>query len=171
MKYVGSHYTLDNYFKGAYGANDALFSSQSNDQIWGIDLWNWYVTNIQTLFLIKRYIMNAFSAVQWDTHIDWIQWTHTYIQWNAIHIHTLIEAFWRRYVFYFMHTHIHTCVGVVCEPSRLNLLSSSSFVTCELSTGGNTFDLALVQPLLPFVQPIVMLLLTLAWNQTRALVW
>ena len=41
---------------------------------------------------------------------------------------------------HFMHTHIHTCMGIVSRPSRLFLLSSSSFIVHEMSTSSTTTD-------------------------------
>ena len=69
--------------------------------------------NQSILFLIKRYIINALSAVQWNTHT--LVWTHTYIY---IYIYSEIQHTYKHsykaaisaqvQCFYFIHTHFHT---------------------------------------------------------------
>ena len=41
------------------------------------------------LFLIKRYIINALSAVQWNTHISLNTLSHSWTLWEACAFHIL----------------------------------------------------------------------------------
>ena len=88
------------------------------------------------------------------------------VKYNTYRLHAFLQAaILVQIQFYFMHTHIHTCVGVVNGPSHLCPLSSLLlwFMKCLLVAPQST---QLVQPLfvLPFVQPIM--ILSPAWNRT-----
>ena len=49
--------------------------------------------------------------IEYNEHIHYL-----HIQWNTTHIQAAISA---QIQFYFVHTHIHTCVGIVKGPSHL----------------------------------------------------
>ena len=93
--------------------------------------------NQQKLYcLIKHYILYALSTVQLDTHIDWIQSTHTYtyiVKYNTyIHIH-IVSRFGADTFFYIRkNSYIHTYVGVVSRPSRFSTVWCLWFMKCPL---------------------------------------
>ena len=63
----------------------------------------------QFLFLIKRYIINALSTVQWNTHISLNTYIYIYSEIQHTYKHSYkaaISAHVR--CFYFRHTHSHT---------------------------------------------------------------
>ena len=73
--------------------------------------------NQSILFLIKRYIINALSAVQWNTHK--LVWTHTYTYTVKYSTHTSIhtrQPFRRRYNVFISFTHTLTLVDVASGP-------------------------------------------------------
>ena len=112
------------------------------------------------------------SAVQLDTHIciEYNEHIHIYSE-VQLTLHTFMQAvisaqIGLQFIFYFIHTHIHTCVEVVGRPSRLFPHSSLSFKVHEMSTWWSHNWQTLVQPFLPFVQSTVALHLSSAWNGT-----
>ena len=108
--------------------------------------------NKQTLFLIKRYIINALSTVQWDTHIDWIRWTHTYIHRNTTHIHTFIQAVISTQIHFLFHAYTHSHLCGSCEQT-ISPQSSDQFVLrCSWTVHWLQcqFRPTLVHPVVPF---------------------
>ena len=79
--------------------------------------------NQSILFLIKRYIINALSAVQWNTHIS----LNTYIYIYSEIQHTYKAAISAQIqCFYFRHTHSHTRGR--CERPAFLILGNPSLV-------------------------------------------
>ena len=60
-------------------------------------------------FLIKRYIINALSAVQWNTHISLNTYIYIYSEIQHTYKHSYKAAISAQIqCFYFRHTHSHT---------------------------------------------------------------
>ena len=88
--------------------------------------------------------MNALSDVQLHTHIDYIQWTHTYTQWNTTHIHTFIQAailaqiqFFVLLLLFHAYTHSYLCWNREWNMSQLSS-QQFYFMVHEMSTGIST---------------------------------
>ena len=65
--------------------------------------------NQSILFLIKRYIINALSAVQWNTHISLNTYIYIYNEIQHTYKHSYKAAISAQIqCFYFRHTHSHT---------------------------------------------------------------
>ena len=70
--------------------------------------WNQSI-NQSILFLIRRYIINALSAVQWNTHITLNTYIYIYSEIQHTYKHSYKAAFSAQIqCLYFMHTHSHT---------------------------------------------------------------
>ena len=69
-----------------------------------------YIKSInQSIFLIKRYIFNALSAVQWNTHISLNTYIYIYSEIQHTYKHSYKAAILAQIqCFYFRHTHSHT---------------------------------------------------------------
>ena len=65
--------------------------------------------NQSSLFLIKHYIINALSAVQWNTHISLNTYIYIYSEIQHTYKHSYKAAISAHIqCFYFRHTHSHT---------------------------------------------------------------
>ena len=65
--------------------------------------------NQSILFLIKRYIINALSAVQWNTHISLNTYIYIYSEIQHTYKHSYKAAISAQIqCFYFRHTHSHS---------------------------------------------------------------
>ena len=65
--------------------------------------------NQSILFLVKRYIINALSAVQWNTHISLNTYIYIYSEIQHTYKHSYKAAISAQIqCFYFRHTHSHT---------------------------------------------------------------
>ena len=83
--------------------------------------------------LIECFIINALSTIQLDN--IYMEYKLTYIYSGIQPTYTLsYSSHFSADTAYFMHTHIHACVGVVNGPSRLFPLNNSSFVVYAIST-------------------------------------
>ena len=96
--------------------------------------------NQSILFLIKRYIINALSAVQWNTHISLNTYIYIYIYSEIQHTykHSYKAAISAQIqCFYFIHTHSHTRGR--CERPVPSLFLVHSLVTlCHIVLGCTT---------------------------------
>ena len=76
--------------------------------------------NQSILFLIKRYIINALSAVQWNTHISLNTYIYIYIEIQHTYKHSYTrQPFRRRYNVFISGTHTLTLVDVASGPHLL----------------------------------------------------
>ena len=76
-----------------------------------VHLWWYQSINQSILFLIKHYIINVLSAVQWNTHISLNTYIYIYIYSEIQHTykHSYKAAISAQIqCFYFRHTHSHT---------------------------------------------------------------